>query len=247
MKFSTQKQAKKFFIDKIILQAQKDRIHLSEAEKYMLEWADGEEGFEFNNELTEQFKKETTEEEFEKKITKVFSHAYENDMQHDKEMKGTYQNAYRTLKKGDYYLLVMIEETLKSKSRSLIKDRTLLVISALAVGVTAFFSLFFLSNWFSDEIGEFLFSCLLYLVILYSWTYVEYIRIKIRAVHIFRLFVLQTIVGGILIAIAYLLFFEYKIVPMPNSFKILIFVLAMISIFATELLTRNWEFLQKKS
>jgi len=38
MVFRNQGQAKQFFIDKILFQAQKDRIALSEAEKYMLGW-----------------------------------------------------------------------------------------------------------------------------------------------------------------------------------------------------------------
>lgn len=80
MNFNSQIQAKKFFTDKIIFQAQKDGISLSDAEKYMLEWTETEEGFELKQDLIDKFNEETTDFEFEQKICNLLISAYEYDV-----------------------------------------------------------------------------------------------------------------------------------------------------------------------
>ncbi len=117
MIFSSQVQAKKFFIDRIVLYAQKNNIPLTEAEKYMLGWTEVEKGFEINQELTQQFNEETSDAEYEKKMSSLVRSAYEADIKSDEEMKETYRNAYKMLKQGDHYLLIMIDEAIGGKLR----------------------------------------------------------------------------------------------------------------------------------
>ena len=50
MIFADQFQAKRFFMDRVSLQAEKEHIPLSGAEQYMLGWTETEEGFEVNQE-----------------------------------------------------------------------------------------------------------------------------------------------------------------------------------------------------
>ena len=63
----TKFQAKQFFVGKIILQAQREHIALSEAEQYMLNWSEVENDFKIDQKLTNEFEKQTTDKEFEKK------------------------------------------------------------------------------------------------------------------------------------------------------------------------------------
>jgi hypothetical protein len=117
MQFLNEEYAKRFFIDKVLLQAQKENITLSEAEKYMLNWTETEVGFEIDQILINKFNAETTNAAYEKKICSLLRHAYDNDVVNDSRMKETYRNAYRTLNKRDHYILVMIDEAIGSKLR----------------------------------------------------------------------------------------------------------------------------------
>ena len=113
--FTSQLQAKDFFIERIVLQAQTDNISLSEAEKYMLRWTETEEGFEMDQKLIDRFNEETIDSEYEKKISNLIKHAYEADIKNDSQMKEKYQSAYKALRKGDHYILVMIDDAIGSK------------------------------------------------------------------------------------------------------------------------------------
>ena len=113
--FTSQIQAKAFFVEKIIFQAQKDNEPLSDAEKYMLQWTETEDGFEMNQVLIDQFNAETNDSEYEKKISNLLRSAYEADVTNASEMKEKYRDAYKTLKKGDHYILVMIEDAIAVK------------------------------------------------------------------------------------------------------------------------------------
>lgn len=109
----TPAQAKKFFIDKIKFQAVRENIRLSEAEEYMLSWSETEE-FAINQTLLDKFNEETTDKEFEKKITNLIKHAFEFDIKRDSEMEETYRSAYYALKTEDHYILIMIEDGIGS-------------------------------------------------------------------------------------------------------------------------------------
>jgi hypothetical protein len=117
MIFSSQIQAKKFFIDRIIFHAQKGNIPLTEAERYMLGWTEVEQGFEMNQQLTEKFNEETSDAKYEKKISSLVRSAYDADIKSDPELKETYRSAYKVLKQGDHYLLVMINNSIGWKLR----------------------------------------------------------------------------------------------------------------------------------
>jgi hypothetical protein len=106
MKISSQSQAKKFFIDRIILQVRKEGVSLSDAEKYMLQWTETGEGFKFSQELTDKFYEQTTDAAYEKKIRNLIKHAYRSDSKNDDSLIQTYLEAYSALSRGDHYLLI---------------------------------------------------------------------------------------------------------------------------------------------
>jgi hypothetical protein len=117
MIFADQVEAKRFFMDRVSLQAEKERIPLSGAEKYMLGWTETEEGFEIHQEYIDAFREETSEPAFEEKVRSLLGSAYEADVSADRDMRETYRNAYKTLREGDHYILVMIDESIGRKLR----------------------------------------------------------------------------------------------------------------------------------
>jgi hypothetical protein len=115
--FSSQFEGKKFFVDKVISQALKEGIALSEAEKYMLQWTEVEEGFLIDEKLNEKFREETTDEEYEKKIRFLLKRAYESDVAVNPRIKEMYHSAYDALRDGDHYILIMVKDALGRKLR----------------------------------------------------------------------------------------------------------------------------------
>jgi len=115
MKFTDQFEAKRYFVDKVILQSQKDNIPLTEAEKYMIEWTETDERFEVRQDLIDKFNEETTDADFEQKVSLMLKNAYSYDVEMDPSAKETYRNAYKTLKEGDHYIRVMIDDSIGSK------------------------------------------------------------------------------------------------------------------------------------
>lgn len=117
MQFVSETPAKAFFISKILQQAEQEGIILSKAQRYVLSWSEGDPSFVLDNELNKQFEKEITQPEFEKKIQTLIKQAYERDISKEKDMKETYREAYKVLKQGDHYILIMIDAAIGSKVR----------------------------------------------------------------------------------------------------------------------------------
>ncbi len=112
--FPSQFEARQFFIDRIVAQAGKDNLRLTEAERHMLGLGIGA-GFHLNPELAEKFNAETTEEAYERKITGLLRNAYRSDVRERTEMRRAYNEAYAVLRSGEHYMLPMIEEAMKSR------------------------------------------------------------------------------------------------------------------------------------
>jgi hypothetical protein len=134
MIFTTQKTSKKYFIDRILDQARRSNIALSQAEQYMLGWSETEKGFVIDQRLVDQFNQETTNSKFEQKIINLLMSAYATDIEKDSALKNSYREAYSVLNKGDHYILIMIKAAISSRLTNTLKDRVLLVLAAIAVG-----------------------------------------------------------------------------------------------------------------
>ena len=117
MQFLSEAPAKAFFISKILQQAEQEGILLPKAQIYMLSWSETDPSFVIDQELNEQFDKEITQAEFEKKIQMLIKQAYEKDVAKEKDMKKTYKEAYTALKKGDHFILIMIDDAIGTKLR----------------------------------------------------------------------------------------------------------------------------------
>ncbi len=115
MIFQNETDAKAFFIEKIIRQAERENVILSDAQRYMLTWSETDPSFIKNMELNAKFESETSQEIFENKICGLIKRMYANDIESDKQIKAKYKSAYNVLKKGDHYLLVMINSSIGNK------------------------------------------------------------------------------------------------------------------------------------
>lgn len=114
--FGSAKEAKQFFVERIVEQASREGVGLSDLEKTMLYFT--EQGdFDSPLDFAERFDEQYDMEEYEGKIARLLTNAYKHDLRQAKESgsgysKEMYQAAYEVLSKEDHYLLVMIDQSI---------------------------------------------------------------------------------------------------------------------------------------
>lgn len=111
--FSTEGQAKRFFVDKIISQAAFENSPLSSVEQRMLSWSESDPELKPDMSLHTQFAAEISEHDYEVKIAGLIQRSYGRDIASDANAAEQYKEAYFALKRGDHYLLIMIDQALK--------------------------------------------------------------------------------------------------------------------------------------
>lgn len=115
MPFDSESTAKAFFVDKIVQQAEREGVPLSKAQRYMLSWSETDSSFVVDMELSAQCEAEIPQPDYEKKIQGLIERMYKRDIETNKDLKDTYKEAYRTLKQGDHFILIMISAAIGSK------------------------------------------------------------------------------------------------------------------------------------
>jgi hypothetical protein len=113
----TKDEARRFFIDKIVAEAGRSGVALSANERMMLDWSEVEPGCVADPRVAEALANEISDEAYEAKIRELLDAAYERDLTADKGARAVYRAAYSVLKRGDYYLLVMIDQSLGRRLR----------------------------------------------------------------------------------------------------------------------------------
>ena len=109
--------ARHFLIDKIVAQAEREGVPLSDNERKMLDWSEVEPGCVADPQVAEALANEISDQDYEKKIKGLLAATYRSDVAATPDAKDAYREAYSVLKKGDYYLLVMLEQALGRQLR----------------------------------------------------------------------------------------------------------------------------------
>jgi hypothetical protein len=110
--FSSQSQAKTFFVDKIVGQARAEMHPLSDNERWMLRFSESDPEFTVDVARVHQFETEIADSDYEHKIAGLLRRAYQQDVSSDRGTEALYREASLTLHQGDHYLLVMIDQVL---------------------------------------------------------------------------------------------------------------------------------------
>jgi hypothetical protein len=106
--FHSGREAKEFLISRIVAEAERENVLLSEVERKMLYFT--ERGWTLPDMMavSEQFDSEYDQNEYEKKIAKLIGKAAKHDLKESREEYDAWWSAIRFLKKEDHYILVMI-------------------------------------------------------------------------------------------------------------------------------------------
>ena len=105
------KQAKDFLVDQTVQQAELEGVPLADIEKKMMYFTESDAASCDNPiELNDVFEAEYETNEYESKISRLLHHAYRRLKEENPEDVRNWNQALRTLRKGDHYLLVMVNQ-----------------------------------------------------------------------------------------------------------------------------------------
>jgi len=137
------KQAKDFLVQQTAEQAARESVPLSETEKKMMYFTESDATSCDNPvELNEEFEAQYDTADYETKISRLLHHAYDRLKLEDPEGKRTWDQAIRTLRKGDHYFLVLwdIKPRSEHPTRDFFKLLGVGMLIAVGIGIAAIFS-----------------------------------------------------------------------------------------------------------
>jgi hypothetical protein len=115
MTFDTQGAAKQFVVAKVVEQAEREQVALSAAERHMLSWSESDPDFVPDVTLAEAQESEIPAAEFETKVAGLIRRACDRDIAADRDARSVYRAARSKLNEGDHYILVMMDQALRSR------------------------------------------------------------------------------------------------------------------------------------
>ncbi len=117
MLFSSQGQAKRFFVEKVVGQATREGRPLSDNERWMLSFSESDPEFVVDVTRVRALEAEITDAEYERKVAGLAERACTTDIGSDPDALATYKDAFRVLSQGDHYILIMLKQGLSRRLR----------------------------------------------------------------------------------------------------------------------------------
>lgn len=106
------RQAKDFLVQQAVEQAELEGVPLADVEKRMMYFTESDPSSCDNPiELNEEFEPQYETSEYEIKISRLLHHAYKRLNEENPERMRNWRQAIRTLRQGDHYLLVMVDQS----------------------------------------------------------------------------------------------------------------------------------------
>lgn len=110
--FSSQYEAKTFFVDKIVAQAEDEGRSLSPDERWMLRFSESDPDFVVDPVRVERLSQEISDSDYETKVAGLLQRSYRRDLSIDPSARAEYAAAAARLREGDHYLSIMIDRAL---------------------------------------------------------------------------------------------------------------------------------------
>jgi hypothetical protein len=113
--FHTQSEARAFFEQHILEQADAERVDLSPDERLMLRWSESEPDSVADPALATRLASHMSDDEYEEKIAGLVARSYAADIARDPTAKKRWADAFRVLNQGDHYILIAINRAVGAK------------------------------------------------------------------------------------------------------------------------------------
>ena len=125
-------------MSRIIVESQREGVPLSDVERKMLYFSESAWTLSDMAEVSDAFDREYKQAEYEQKLGKLIRKMYSNDRAHNREEFEAWNEALRTLRKEDHYLLVLIaagQSSSLSARRFLKLTAVALVVACVVVAI----------------------------------------------------------------------------------------------------------------
>ena len=140
MGFQNSMQAKEFLVSRIVAEAQREQISLTEPERKELCFSEQYPTLPDMMEVNERFEAEYDSAEYEKKIKRLSAKAFKHDRQESPDVAQRWREAISLLSKEDHYILVMLD--VPRPANDVVRLFTVgIAVTAIGVAVT------FAVNW----------------------------------------------------------------------------------------------------
>ena len=106
--------AKRFFVAKVLAQAEAESVTLSDAERRTLSWSESDPDYVVDPDLPRQLASEISDEDYEKKIAGLLARRFAADVATRSEARREWQHAAGVLREGDHYILIMLDQAMGS-------------------------------------------------------------------------------------------------------------------------------------
>ena len=110
--FATETEARQFFVEKIVQQADREGVSLSQDERQMLLWSESAPDSVSDAALAERLAAEISDSAYESKIVGLLRSSFKGDTAVDPAAKEVWGAALSVLSRGDHYVVVMIREAI---------------------------------------------------------------------------------------------------------------------------------------
>lgn len=146
--FHSARDAKEFLVSRIVEEANREDVSLSEVERKMLYFSETDWTLPDIMQVNEQFDREYDQDDYEKKIKKLIIGAAKHDRKESSDQYDSWLEAIRVLEKEDHYILVMIQAAdLRPRG-----DQLRLFIAGICIA-TMVLGFIVISSFMSDKYG----------------------------------------------------------------------------------------------
>ena len=111
--FASETEARLFFVERIVQQAQRDGVSLSDNEREMLLWSESAPDSVADPMLAERLAAEISDADYESKIVGLLERSFKRDVAADPGAKHEWRAALSALSRSDHYVLIMIDEAVQ--------------------------------------------------------------------------------------------------------------------------------------
>jgi hypothetical protein len=124
------KQAIDFLVTQAAQQAALEGVPLSDLEKRMMYFTEGTDRVEDPVQLNAEFEADYDTTEYETKISKLLKHAHQRLTKEDSKLTLQWNEAVSCLERGDYYILILLQDTKTFFRRYFLTTLTILAVLA---------------------------------------------------------------------------------------------------------------------
>jgi hypothetical protein len=105
----SQTEAKRLFVERVMMQARLEGVSLSDAERTMLSWSESDPDLVVDPQLPKTLAAEISDQAYERKISGLLVRRFAAEVDQDPGAEAQWKQAVEVLRQGDHYIIIMLD------------------------------------------------------------------------------------------------------------------------------------------